>query len=289
MATMIFVMVPRAQVSAKRINEIMAEKTTVVEQVNPVHIEKPQGRLEFKNVGFQYPNATEPVLYNLNFTVHPGKTTAIIGSTGSGKSTIARLVSRLFDPTDGEILFDGVNTKEMSLEELNRYIGIVPQKPFLFSGTIRSNLRFGKEDATDEEMWKALEIAQAKSFIEAEPGKLDAPVAQGGNNFSGGQRQRLSIARAVVKRPIIYQFDASFSALDYATDAALHKSLKENIKNATTIMISQRVSTIYAAEQIVVLDNGKIEGIGTHRELLDSCDTYREIVESQMTIEEALG
>jgi ATP-binding cassette subfamily B protein len=284
LSAMMFVFLPRAQVSAKRINEVLDTESTVIESANPIHIENPKGVIELKDIFFKYPNAQNPVLENISFTAKPNEITAIVGSTGSGKSTIARLIPRLFDPTSGTIKIDGVDTKDLSLDELNKIVGIIPQKAYLFSGTIRSNMLYGKEDATDEEIWSALEFAQAKGFVEETEKGLDTAVSQGGTNFSGGQRQRLSIARAIIKKPLIYQFDDSFSALDYATDSKLRKSLVK-IKDVAIIIIAQRVSTIKNANQIIVLDNGRIVGIGTHDELVKSSPVYAEIVESQMSME----
>jgi ATP-binding cassette subfamily B protein len=243
--------------------------------------------LELRNVGFHYPGAEAPVLTNVSFVAEPGQVTAIIGSTGSGKTTLLSLVPRLFDATSGAVLVDGVDVRDLDPHTLWGRIGLVPQKPYLFSGTVASNLRFADPDATDEALWAALEIAQATDFVQAMPGGLDATIAQGGSNVSGGQRQRLAIARALVRRPEIYLFDDSFSALDLATDARLRAALGPYTSNATVVIVAQRVSTIIRADQILVLEDGESVGLGTHAELLETCETYREIVESQMTAEEA--
>jgi len=240
------------------------------------------GYLELRDTGFRYPGAEEPVLCNINLTARPGEVTAIIGSTGAGKTTLLNLIPRLFDATEGEVLVGGVDVKELDQDTLARAIAIVPQKPYLFSGTIASNLRYGRPDATDEELWHALKIAQAKFVTD-----LDAPISQGGTNVSGGQRQRLAIARALVHRPDIYLFDDSFSALDYATDAALRAALIRETEDATVVIVAQRVSTIRGADQIIVLDKGRIAGRGTHGELMETNETYREIVLSQLTEQEA--
>ena len=241
--------------------------------------------LDFEGVGFQYPGADHPVLSNLTFTARPGQTTAVIGSTGSGKSTLVNLIPRLFDATAGRVLVDGVDVKRIDPDTLWGKIGLVPQKVYLFSGTVASNLRYGKPDATEEEMWEALEIAQARDFVEAMPDGLDSPISQGGTNVSGGQRQRLAIARALIRRPEVYLVDDSFSALDVATDARLRHALADVTAVATVIIVAQRVSTIIDADQIVVLEQGGIVGLGTHEELLETCAAYAEIVDSQMAVE----
>lgn len=287
MATFMGILLPRAAVSADRIGEVLETKTSVVMPEHPVTEVSEVGTVEFLDASFQYPGAEEPVLKNLTFAARPGKTTAIIGSTGSGKSTLVNLLPRLFDVTGGSVLVDGVNVRELDPDLLWSLIGLVPQKPYLFSGTVASNLRYGKPDATDEELWDALEIAQAKGFVTELEGGLDAPIAQGGTNVSGGQRQRLAIARALVKKPEIYVFDDSFSALDTGTDARLRQALKRKVKGATMIIVAQRVSTIVDADQIIVLENGEIVGVGTHEELNSSNTTYAEIVSSQLTAEEA--
>jgi ATP-binding cassette subfamily B protein len=287
MAMMMFVMWPRAEASADRIKEVLETEPTINEPDNPVLLKSKEGTVSFKNVTFKYEGAEKPVLRNISFEAKPGKTTAIVGSTGSGKSTLINLIPRFYEVTDGKIEIDGVDIRELSMENLRDSLGFVPQKAYLFSGTIASNLAYGKKDATEEEMWHALEIAQAKDFVEELPDKLQAPVDQGGTNFSGGQRQRLSIARAIVKKPKIYIFDDSFSALDNRTDANLREALKEETKNSTVIIVAQRVSTILNADLIIVLnDDGTIEGQGKHSELMQSCEVYRELVKSQLPEEE---
>ncbi|MBE7701336.1 ABC transporter ATP-binding protein [Oerskovia sp. Sa1BUA8] len=290
MSTMIFMMVPRAAVSAERIGEVLDTETTVVEAASPVHLAPRADRtgvITFEDVDFRYPGAEDPVLHDLTFTARPGGTTAIIGSTGSGKTTLLQLVPRLFDATAGSVRIDGTDVRDVALQDLWSMIGYVPQKAYLFSGTVGDNVRYGKEDATDEEVWEALEVAQAREFVEQLDGQLDAPVSQGGTNFSGGQRQRLAIARAIVRKPSVYLFDDSFSALDYATDAALRLALAPRTREATVLLVAQRVATIRHAEQIVVLDHGRIVGTGTHDELLETCETYQEIVYSQLSAQEA--
>ena len=289
MAMTMFIMLPRAEASAERINEILHTEPSVKEPKSPKIPSERKGVLAFKDVSFQYADAEAPVLSKISFTALPGQTTAIVGSTGSGKSTLVNLIPRFYDVTEGQIEIDGVDIREMPLELVRDMIGLVPQKSYLFSGTIESNLRFGKKDATEEEMWHALEIAQAKNFVSRLPEKLKAPVDQGGTNFSGGQRQRLCIARAIVKRPTIYIFDDSFSALDNKTEAKVREALKDETKDATVIIVAQKVSTVLTADQIVVLsDKGTIAGIGTHQELLKSCEVYQEIVYSQIPKEEAV-
>ena len=290
MSTMIFRMVPRAAVSAERIGEVLDTETSVVEPQAPVRLAARADRtgvITFSGVDFRYPGAEDPVLHDLTFTARPGGTTAIIGSTGSGKTTLLQLVPRLFDATAGSVRIDGTDVRDVSLQDLWSMIGYVPQKAYLFSGTVRDNVRYGKEDATDEEVWEALEVAQARDFVEQLEGQLDAPVSQGGTNFSGGQRQRLAIARAIVRKPSVYLFDDSFSALDYATDAALRLALAPRTREATVLLVAQRVATIRHAEQIVVLEHGRIVGTGTHDELLETCETYQEIVYSQLSAQEA--
>jgi ATP-binding cassette subfamily B protein len=287
MATFMGILLPRAAVSADRIGEVLETKTSVVMPTNPVTEVTETGTVEFLDASFQYPGAEEPVLKNLAFAARPGRTTAIIGSTGSGKTTLVNLLPRLVDVTGGAVLVDGVDVRELDPDLLWGLIGLVPQKPYLFSGTVASNLRYGKPDATDEELWEALETAQAKDFVSELEGGLDAPISQGGTNVSGGQRQRLAIARALVKKPEIYVFDDSFSALDTGTDARLRQALKRKVRGATMIIVAQRVSTIIDADQIIVLENGEIVGIGTHEELNSSNATYAEIVSSQLTAEEA--
>ena len=287
MATFVAILWPRAAVCAVRIQEVLHTDTSVVLPSAPVTSLVGRGTLELRDVGFRYPGAEEPVLCDVNLVARPGQTTAIIGSTGAGKTTLVNLIPRLVDCTAGAVLVDGTDVRELDPEVLWRRVSLVPQRPYLFSGTVGSNLRFADEDATDDELWAALEIAQATNFVRAMPGGLDAPIAQGGTNVSGGQRQRLAIARALVRKPGIYLFDDSFSALDLATDARLRAALAPVTADATVLIVAQRVTTIINADQILVLEDGRPVGLGTHRELLDSCPTYAEIVASQMTAEEA--
>ncbi len=288
MATFMGILLPRAAVSADRIGEVLDTKTSVALPKNPVMSVSEIGTVEFLDATFQYPGAEEPVLKNVTFAARPGKMTAIIGSTGSGKSTLINLLPRLFDVTGGTVLVDGVDVRDLDPDLLWSLIGLVPQKPYLFSGTVATNLRYGNPVATDEDLWEALEIAQARDFVSEMDGGLDAPISQGGTNVSGGQRQRLAIARALVKKPEIYVFDDSFSALDTGTDARLRQALKRKVTGATMIVVAQRVSTIADADQIIVLENGEIVGIGTHDELNENNETYAEIVSSQLTAEEAV-
>ncbi|UVI36779.1 ABC transporter ATP-binding protein [Brevibacterium spongiae] len=285
MGVFMMMMIPRAVVCAERIAEILDARTTMTIPDGVDELPR-RGELEFRNVTFGYPGAEVPVLEGLNFTAKPGTTTAIIGSTGAGKSTIVNLVPRLIDPQAGQVLIDGIPVTEFNRHQLAQLIGLVPQKPYLFSGTIASNLRFGNDQATDDELWEALRIAQADDFVADKEDQLDQGVAQGGTNYSGGQRQRLCIARALTAKPQIYVFDDSFSALDVATDARLRAALDESTGDATVIVVAQRVSTIRDADQIIVLEAGKIVGRGTHEELAESNSTYREIIESQLTTEE---
>ncbi|MFI9587379.1 ABC transporter ATP-binding protein [Streptomyces sp. NPDC052236] len=287
MATFMFMQVPRAEVCAERIEEVLGTDSSVVPPAEPVHKLLRHGHLEVRNVEFRYPGAEEPVLRSVGLVARPGETTAIIGSTGSGKSTLVGLVPRLFDVTGGEVLVNGVDVRELDPALMARTVGLVPQKPYLFSGTVATNLRYGKPGASDEELWQALEVAQAADFVRELEGGLDAPVAQGGTNVSGGQRQRLAIARTLVQRPEIYLFDDSFSALDYATDAALRRALARETAEATVVIVAQRVSTIRDADRIVVLDEGQVVGTGSHHDLMESNETYREIVLSQLTEAEA--
>ncbi len=287
MATMVMTMVPRAAVSADRIMEVLRTQSSVVAPTAPVSIAGLGGLVEMEAVDFTYPGAEEPVLQDISFVARPGTTTAIIGGTGSGKTTLVKLLPRLFDATGGHVRVDGVDVRDIDPQALWERVGIVPQKPYLFSGTVASNLRFGNPEATDEELWQALEIAQGKDFVEAMDGGLEAPIAQGGTNVSGGQRQRLCIARALVARPEIYLFDDSFSALDLATDARLRAALRPHTRSATVIIVAQRVSTIRDADQIVVLEAGRIVGLGRHHDLMASCPTYAEVVSSQLSAEEA--
>ena len=287
MAVFMFVLVPRAVVSSARIQEVLRTEPAIDDPDAPLPPPPATGRLEFEHVEFRYPGAQDPVLRDISVVVEPGATTAIVGSTGSGKSTLINLIPRFYDVTGGTLTIDGADVRELRRDDVWARIGLVPQKAFLFNGTIASNLRFGKADATDDELWNALRIAQAESFVRDLEGGLDAPVAQGGSNFSGGQRQRLAIARALVKRPEIYVFDDSFSALDFKTDALLRAALEREIHGATIVIVAQRVGTIMGADRIVVLDGGRIVGVGTHAELMATCETYREIVYSQITAEEA--
>jgi ATP-binding cassette subfamily B protein len=284
-AVIMFVLVPRGQVSGGRIREVLEITPTIWDPPTPLHPER-LGRVEFRDVEFRYPGAEEPVLRHISFEANPGETTAIVGSTGSGKSTVINLLPRFYDATGGSVLIDGVDVRELDRQDLWSRIGIVPQKAFLFAGTVASNLRFGDQEATDDDLWKALDIAQGRDFVEAMDEKLDSPITQGGTNVSGGQRQRLAIARALVKQPDVYVFDDSFSALDFRTDARLRAALGRELGHATVIIVAQRVGTILRADRIVVLDQGGVAGIGTHDELMKTCETYREIVLSQVTEEE---
>ena len=284
-AVIMFVMVPRAAVSGVRIREVLDAEPSISDPPTPISPQR-SGRVEFRDVTFGYPGAEEPVLCNISFEANPGETTAIVGSTGSGKSTLINLLPRFYDATGGTVLVDGIDVREMDRQDLWRRIGMVPQRAFLFGGTVASNLRYGDEDATEEDLWRALEIAQGRDFVEEMPERLAAPIAQGGTNVSGGQRQRLAIARALVHRPDIYVFDDSFSALDFRTDARLRAALARELGGATVIIVAQRVGTILHADRIVVLEDGSIAGVGTHAELMASCETYREIVLSQVTEEE---
>jgi ATP-binding cassette, subfamily B, multidrug efflux pump len=288
-AVFMFVLLPRAAVSSGRIREVLDTEPLIHEPAEPMTPSDPdrRGEVVFRDVEFGYPGAEHPVLREIELRARPGETMAIVGSTGSGKSTLINLIPRFYDATGGSVEVDGVDVREMALEDLWQRIGIVPQKAFLFSGTVASNLRFGDENATDDELWHALDIAQAKEFVEEMDGGLDAPITQGGTNLSGGQRQRLAIARALVKKAGIFVFDDSFSALDFGTDARLRAALAREIDWATLIIVAQRVGTIMQADQIVVMDAGRIVGIGTHRQLLADNETYREIVYSQMSEQEA--
>jgi ATP-binding cassette subfamily B protein len=281
MATFVAFQAPRAAVSAERIEEVLGTEPSVVPSLRPVSEIRGSGTLELRDVGFSYPGAEAPVLDGISFLSGPGRTTAVVGSTGAGKSTLINVVPRLFDVTAGSVLVDGVDVRDLEPHSLWDRIGLVPQRPYLFTGTVASNMRYGAPEATDEEMWAALDVAQASEFVRA-MGGLEAPISQGGGNVSGGQRQRLSIARALVRRPEIYLFDDSFSALDLATDARLRAAMRPWTVDSTVVVVAQRVSSIIDADQIIVLDAGRIVGLGTHGELLESCPTYQEIVESQM-------
>jgi len=286
MASFVSMMIPRAAVSAERIQEVLDTSSSVKAPSSPVADMTSPGSLELRDVGFHYPGAEHAVLSDISFSSAPGQTTAIIGSTGSGKTSLVNLVARLFDVTSGAVLVGGVDVRELDPRVLWTRIGLVPQKPYLFSGSVASNLRYGKPDATDEELWEALDVAQASDFVKA-MGGLDAEIAQGGSNVSGGQRQRLAMARALVRRPSIYLFDDSFSALDLATDARVRARLGPWTSESTVVIVAQRVSTISQADQIIVLEDGEIVGLGTHDELLATCETYAEIVESQIGEQEA--
>lgn len=288
MATFMAVMIPRASVSADRIGAVLGTESSVRPPAKPVSSNVRRGELEMLDAGFAYPGADQPVLSGISFTARAGQTTAIIGSTGAGKTTLVNLMPRLFDATTGAVKIDGVDVRELHPDLLWGHIGLVPQRPYLFSGTVRSNLQYGKPDATENELWEALEIAQARGFVEEMDEGLDAPISQGGTNVSGGQRQRLAIARALVKRPELYIFDDSFSSLDTGTDARLRQALKRSTAGATLVIIAQRVSSIVDADQILVLDDGRIVARGTHSELLETSETYREIVNSQLAAEETV-
>ena len=284
-AVIMFVMVPRAAVSAGRIREVLDTDPTIADPPTPIAPIR-RGEVEFADVTFGYPGAEQPVLRHVSFHARPGETTAIVGSTGSGKSTLINLLPRFYDVTGGAVRIDGVDVRELDRQELWRRVGMIPQKAFLFSGSIASNLRYGDESANDEQLWHALDIAQGRQFVADMPGQLESEITQGGTNVSGGQRQRLAIARALVKRPDVYVFDDSFSALDFRTDARLRAALGRELGDATVIIVAQRVGTILHADRIVVLDEGEVAGIGTHDELMRTCETYREIVLSQVTEEE---
>ena len=285
MATFMFVIVPRAAVSSDRIGDVLAMEPSIHDPAEPVSPPR-TGQIEFRDVEFRYPGAEDPVLRGISFTAGPGETTAIVGSTGSGKSTLVNLLPRFYDVTGGRVLVDGVDVRAMDRADLWSRIGLIPQRAFLFAGTVASNLRFGDQAAPDEALWRALEIAQGRDFVEEMPEGLETPIAQGGTNVSGGQRQRLAIARALVKQPEIYVFDDSFSALDFRTDSRLRAALGRDLADVTVIIVAQRVGTILHADRIVVLEDGGVAGIGTHDELMAACATYREIVYSQLSEEE---
>ncbi len=286
MAAMIFVMVPRAAAAAERIQQVLDTEASIVESATPAPLSMPRGVVEFSDVEFRYPGAEDPVLCGISFAARPGQTTAIIGGTGSGKSTLINLIPRFYDATSGSVRVDGIDVRDMRQEDLWSLIGVVPQKAFLFNGSVASNLRYGDEAADDDALWRALSTAQANDFVAEMTDGLESQIDQGGTNVSGGQRQRLAIARAIVKRPKVYIFDDSFSALDFKTDQLLRAALRRDTTDATVIIVAQRVGTIMHADQIVVLDSGSIVGIGAHDELMESCETYREIVFSQLTREE---
>ena len=286
MLTAMSVMLPRAGVAADRIDEVLNMDISIKEAEDPKHVEKTAGVLKFSHVDFTYPGSKEPAICDIDFTANPGQTTAIIGSTGCGKSTIVNLIPRLYDVTEGSITLDGTDIRELSMKDLRQQIGFVPQKGVLFSGTIASNLRFGNKDASDADVRQAAQIAQAEDFIEEKSEKYDAPIAQGGTNVSGGQKQRLAIARAIAKHPKIFVFDDSFSALDLKTDAKLRKALSDTVQDSTVIIVAQRISTILHADQILVLNEGRIVGKGTHEELMKNCTVYQEIAKSQMSAKE---
>jgi ATP-binding cassette subfamily B multidrug efflux pump len=288
MVTAMFVMLPRASASAARINEVLDVAPEIVDPARPIQpqLATKRGQVEFQNVTFQYPGAEEPALTGVSFTAHPGEVTAIIGGTGSGKSTLAGLIPRFYDVNQGRVLVDGVDVREMTQADLRARIGFVPQKAALFTGTVAANIRYGREEASDEEVHYAATVAQAIEFVEAMPEKFASPISQGGINLSGGQKQRLAIARAIVRKPDVYVFDDSFSAVDFATDAKLRAALKGETANATVFVVAQRIGTVINADRIVVLDNGRVVGIGTHAELLEKNEVYREIVASQVSLEE---
>jgi len=288
MVTAMFVMLPRASASAARINEVLDVAPEIVDPAGPLQpqLATARGRVEFQDVTFQYPGAEAPALTGVSFTARPGEVAAIIGGTGSGKSTLAGLIPRFYDVNAGRVLLDGVDVRDLSQADLRARIGFVPQKAVLFTGTVAANIRYGRDSASDAEVRHAADVAQAIEFIDAMPEKLDSPIAQGGINLSGGQKQRLAIARAIVRTPDVYVFDDSFSALDFATDAKLRAALKDEIVNATVFIVAQRISTVIHADRIIVLDNGRVAGIGTHGELLENSPLYREILESQVSLDE---
>jgi ATP-binding cassette subfamily B protein len=291
MVTAMFVMLPRASASAVRISEVLDLEPEIADPaagqaVEAVRLPGGKGHIEFRNVSFQYPGAEEPALTGVSFTAHPGEMTAIVGGTGSGKSTLAGLIPRFYDTNDGQVLLDGVDIRTMPQAALRARIGFVPQTAVLFTGTVAANIRYGRDDASDEEVRYAATVAQALDFIEAMPEQFASPVSQGGTNLSGGQKQRLAIARAIVRRPDVYVFDDSFSALDFTTDAKLRAALRDETAHATVFVVAQRISTVINADRIVVLDDGRVVGVGTHAELLKSNEVYREIVSSQVSLDE---
>jgi len=288
MVTAMFVMLPRASASAARINQVLDVEPEIVDPAapKPPQLTTARGRVEFQNVTFQYPGAEEPALTGVSLVALPGEVTAIVGGTGCGKSTLAGLIPRFYDVNQGRVLVDGVDVREMTQADLRARIGFVPQKAVLFTGTVAANIRYGREDASDQEVRHAATVAQAIEFVDAMPEQFASPISQGGINLSGGQKQRLSIARAIVRRPDVYVFDDSFSALDFATDARLRAALRNEVANATVFVVAQRISTVINADRIVVLDNGRVAGIGTHAELLEKNEIYREIVASQVSLEE---
>ena len=283
MITMVSIMLPRATVAAERIDDVLDTDVSIKDKKEAKMLDAPKGIVEFKNVDFKYPDGDTNVLEGIDFIAKPGETTAIIGSTGSGKSTVAKLIPRFYDVTEGQITIDGIDVKDLSQKSIRDNIGYVPQKGILFSGTIASNIKYGAENASDEQMLEAATIAQATEFIDCKEEKYDSPISQGGTNVSGGQKQRLSIARAIAKNPRIYIFDDSFSALDFKTDAALRKALSPKVKESTVIIVAQRISTVLQAKQIIVLDDGKMVGKGTHKELMKNCEVYKQIASSQMS------
>jgi len=290
MAVMSIVMVPRAAASAERINAVLTTQPALHDAVAPaVAAPASAGLVEFRDVEFRYPGAQEPVLHGITLAFRPGTTTAIVGSTGAGKTTLVNLIPRLYDVTGGQVLVGGVDVREQAQQSLWSDMGLVPQRAFLFSGSVADNLRYGRADDTEEELWRAIDVAQAREVVEGLEGGLEAPIEQAGANLSGGQRQRLAIARALVRRPALYVFDDSFSALDFATDARLRAALRADTEGATVIIVAQRVSTVLGADQIVVLDQGQVVGVGTHEELLVGCETYAEIVSSQLNEAEAVA
>jgi ATP-binding cassette subfamily B protein len=286
MSSMMMNMIPRAMTSIGRINEVLDYEPSIKDTVTEEKLLGTFQSLEFRDVSFHYPEADRPVLEHISFVTKPGETTAIIGSTGSGKSTLVNLIPRIYDTTEGQILINGVDIRTLPQEELRKHLGVVPQKALLFDGTVASNLQYGKEDATVDEMWDALEVAQGKDFVTQMPGGLEAPISQGGANVSGGQRQRLAIARAIIRKPDVYIFDDSFSALDFKTDAKLRQALSKETQGAAVLIVAQRVTTVLGADRIIVLDEGKIAGMGTHAELMETCQVYKEIVLSQLSAEE---